>query len=101
MLLRNPYTKKYIDYPLDLSDNNIVVSYRIEHETLFCPYFCQWLVAELKNGDVIYIPSGNRNERDIYVITSLYRTKEVQFPYGIYTINPSDFTRENKIIYAQ
>ena len=91
MLLRNPYTKKYIDYPLDLSDNNIVVSYRIEHETVFS----QWLVAELKNGDVIYIPSGDKNERNIYVITSFYRTKEVQFPYGIYIINSSDFTREN------
>ena len=98
MLLRNPYTKKYIDYPLDLSDNNIVVSYRIEHETLFCPYFSQWLVAELTSGDIIYIPTGDRNKRNIYVITSFYRKKEIKFPYGIYVIQYSDFERENETV---
>lgn len=101
MTLYNPYTRGRIDYPLDLSDKNIVVSYDIAHETSFCPWFTQWLVAELKSGDMIYIPAGDKNERDIYIITSFYRKKEIKYPYGVYTIKYSDFTRENNTVYMQ
>lgn len=101
MLLRNPYTRRYFDYPLDLSYNNIVLDYRIEHDTFFCPYFSQWLVAELESGDVVYIPTGENRNRNVYVVTSFYRTKQVQHPYGVYTINYNDFARENSTIYIQ
>ena len=101
MLLHNPYTRGSINYPLDLSDHNITLNYRIEHETFFSPFFSAWLVAELESGDAIYIPTGQNRNRNVYVVTKFYRTKEIKHPYGVYTINYNDFARENSTIYIQ
>lgn len=97
MLLKNPYTKKCINYPLDLSLDNIAGKYFIEHETFFCSWFTQWYVVHLYSGDVLYIPSGTRNNRDIYVVTYYYRTKEVKFPFGVYTLSFSEFLKESEL----
>ena len=37
MKLYNPYTKGTIEYPLDFNLEKL--TYHIEHETFFCPYF--------------------------------------------------------------
>lgn len=97
MKLYNPYTKGSIDYPLDLSPNNIVLEYHITHETFFCEWHTSWLVANLKSGDVLYIPYGDRNRRDIYVVTPFYLNKEVQRPYGVYTLRYSEFLQVSKL----
>lgn len=97
MKLYNPYTKGSINYPLDLSPNNIVLEYYITHETFFCEWHTSWLVANLKSGDVLYIPYGERNRRDIYVVTPFYLNKEVQRPYGVYTLRYSEFLQVSKL----
>lgn len=91
MKLYNPYTKGSINYPLDLSSDNIVLEYHITHETFFCEWHTSWLVANLKSGDVLYIPYGEQNRRDIYIVTPFYLNKEVQFPHGVYTLSYSKF----------
>lgn len=97
MKLYNPYTKGSIDYPLDLSPNNIVLEYHITHETFFCEWHTSWLVANLKSGDVLYIPYGERNRRDIYVVTPFYLNKEVQYPYGVYTLKYHEFLQVSRL----
>ena len=97
MLLYNPYTRKRIDYPLDLSPNNIVLDYHIEHETCFCAWRSHWVVAQLLSGDVIYIPYGERNRRDIYVVTPFYLNHTVSFPHGVYTFKYNEFMRESQL----
>ena len=89
--MQNPYTKGYVDYPIDLNLEDY--TYRIEHETFFCPYFTAWAVTTLDTGDVIYIPSGQNRSRNIYVVTKFYLNKTVQFPKGVYTIPITDFMR--------
>lgn len=96
MLLKNPYTKKSINYPLDLSLDNIAGKYFIEHDTFFCSWFTQWLVVHLYSGDMIYIPAGFRNSRDIYIVTYEYRVKEVQHPFGVYTLSYNEFLKESE-----
>ena len=97
MKLYNPYTKGSIDYPLDLSSNNIVLEYHITHETFFCAWRTSWLVLNLESGDVIYIPYGEQNRRDIYIVTPFYLNKEVQFPHGVYTLSYSKFLDSSSI----
>lgn len=90
MRVFNPYTKGYIEYPLDfaLYDH----TYHIEHETFFCPYFTSWAVTTLDSGDVIYVPCGQNRSRNIYVVTRFYLDKTVTFPRGVYTIPLYYFT---------
>ena len=45
MRLYNPYTRGYIEYPLNFSLEKL--TYHIEHETFFCPYFTAWAVTAL------------------------------------------------------
>ena len=91
MTLYNPYTHQSIEYDLDLSRNNIRMQYYIRHETCFCNYYTQWLVLNLRDGNMIYIPSDDKNRRNIYVVTHEYISNMVKYPYGIYTIKYSDF----------
>lgn len=91
-MLFNPYTKGCIEYPLDLNLDEL--TYHIEHETFFCPYFTSWAVTVLESGDVIYIPCGQNRSRNIYVVTRFYLDKSVTFPRGVYTIPLNHFTRE-------
>ena len=91
MFMQNPYTKGYVDYPINFDLENH--SYHIEHETFFCPYFAAWAVTTLDTGDVIYIPCGQNRSRNIYVVTQFYLNKVVQFPKGIYIIPITDFMR--------
>lgn len=90
MKLFNPYTKGYIEYPInfDLEQQ----TYHIEHETFFCPYFTSWAVTVLDTGDVIYIPCGENRSRNIYVVTRFYLDKTVKFPKGVYTVPINHFT---------
>lgn len=97
MILYNPYTHSHIDYPLDLSSNNIVLNYHIQHETFFCPWHTTWMVLNLYSGDVVYLPYGEKNRRDIYVVTPFYLNHEVAFPYGVYTLRYSEFLRCSEI----
>lgn len=97
MILHNPYTNSNIDYPLNLSSKNIVLDYYIEHYTFFCPAHTTWCVLHLLDGDTIYLPYGEKNKRDIYIVTSYYLNKEVAFPYGVYTMKYATFMHENKI----
>ena len=97
MLLKNPYTKKCIDYPLDLSSGNAVYQCHIEHETFFCPWFTKWLVVYLYSGDILYIPAGERNLRDIYVVSHFYRVKEIKYPHGVYTLSYDEFLKESEL----
>ena len=94
MKLHNPYTKGYIEYPLDF--DLYKQTYHIEHETFFCRYFTSWAVTILDSGDVIYIPCGANRSRDIYVVTRFYLDKTVKFPKGVYTIPLAQFTRKPK-----
>lgn len=98
MLMHNPYTNGYVDYPLDLSRRNVVLDYYITHETFFCPTYSTWSVIHLYSGDIVYLPYGDRNRRDIYVVTYYYRTKQVSFPYGVYTIKYSAFMQESELL---
>lgn len=91
MKLYNPYTHHYINYPLDLSSDNIVLEYHITHETFFCSWHTSWCVAHLESGDVLYIPYGDRNRRNIYVVTPFYLDKTVSFPHGVYTLSYNEF----------
>lgn len=97
MMITNPYTRRSIDYPIDLSDNNIVVNYYITHETCFCEWHTTWLVLQLCNGDHIYIPYGEKNRRDIYLVTSYFLNKELSFPHGIYKLKYNEFFKEKPI----
>lgn len=90
MKLFNPYTKGYIEYPLNFDFYNR--TYHIEHETFFCPYFTSWAVTILETGDVIYVPCGENRSRNIYVVTRFYLDKTVTFPKGVYTIPLNYFT---------
>ena len=91
MKLCNPYTRKNIEYPLNLDSDNIIIEYYITHETFFCSWHTSWLVLHLQSGDVIYIPYGERNRRDIYVVTPWYLNKTVKFPHGVYTLKYNEF----------
>jgi hypothetical protein len=101
MLMRNPFTNGYINYPLDLSHDNIVIDYYITHDTFFCPAHTTWSVIKLLNGDTIYLPYGEKNRYDVYIVTSYYLDKIVEFPHGIYTIKYSTFIRENELSLPQ
>lgn len=91
MRLFNPYTKGYIEYPINFDLEKL--TYHIEHETFFCRYFTSWAVTVLETGDVVYIPCGENRSRDIYVVTHFYLEKVVSYPKGVYTIPLSYFTR--------
>ena len=92
MQLQNPYTKGTIEYPLNLNLEKL--TYHIEHETFFCPYFTSWAVTVLDTGDVVYIPCGENRSRNIYVVTRFYIEKVVQFPKGVYTVPLNYFTTQ-------
>lgn len=92
MLLFNPYTKGYFEYPLNFDFEK--PTYYIQHETFFCPFHTSWAVTILKTGDVIYIPCGENRSRNIYVVTRFYLDKTVKFPKGVYTIPVDYFTQE-------
>lgn len=94
MRLHNPYTKGYIEYPINFDLEKL--TYHIEHETFFCPYFTSWAVTILDTGDVIYIPCRENRSHDIYVVTRFYLDKTVSFPKGVYTIPLSYFTTKPK-----
>lgn len=89
MRMQNPYTRGYIEYPLYFEPEKL--NYRIEHETPFTERRSEWLVSMIKNGDDIYIPTGENRCRDIYVVTRFYKDGSVQFPKGIYKIPMSYF----------
>lgn len=99
MKLFNPYTKGYIEYPLDFDFNQ--QTYHIEHETFFCPYFTSWAVTQLKSGDVIYVPCKQNRSRNIYVVTRFYLDKTVAFPKGVYTIPLNYFINKEKEYYVE
>ena len=90
MKLFNPYTKGYIEYPLNFDFHT--QTFHIEHETFFCPYFTSWAVTILDGGDMIYIPYGRNRSRNIYVVTRFYLDKTVKYPKGVYTIPVNHFT---------
>ena len=97
MQLLNPYTHGVIDYPIDLSNNNIIIDYYIAHDTPFCNWYSEWLVVQLYSGDMIYIPYGYKNNRNVYVVTALYLQKELKKPYGIYTTNIINIAKMHNI----
>ena len=88
MQLYNPFTKVYIDYPLDFDSHEL--NYHIRRETIFNDWFTEWAVSELSSGDRLYIPCGSNMSPDIYVVTRKFIEKQVKKPYGIYTI-PMDY----------
>lgn len=98
MLLKNPYTKGTIEYPIDFSISSFVLdrwfNHHIVHETPFTQRRAEWAVSKLESGDVIYIPYGANRCKDIYIVTSYYLDKTVSYPYGIYTLPMSYFSRE-------
>ena len=98
MRLQNPYTKKYIEYPLEFEPEKL--NYQIRHETPFTECFSEWAVSIIATGDMIYIPCGQNRSRHIYVVTRLYRRKQVTFPYGIYTIPLDYFTDKRSELYV-
>lgn len=91
MRLQNPYTRGYIEYPLIFEPEHL--SYHIRHDTPFSEYCSEWAVSEIDTGDVIYIPCGQNRSRNIYIVTSFYRSGELKYPHGIYTVPLSYFTR--------
>lgn len=91
MKIYNPYTKVYLEYPLDFDMHKL--TYHIHHETLFSDRWSEWAVAILESGDELYIPYGSNMCPDIYIITRKFINKEVSKPYGIYTIPMKYFTR--------
>ena len=97
MRVYNPYTHRSLDYPINLSPDNIVLDYYITHETFFCPWFTSWLVVQLQSGDTLYIPYGEKNRRDIYVVTSFYLNHEVQYPHGVFTMKFYEFMKISEI----
>ena len=97
MNLYNPYTRKSVNYPLDLSNKNIVRKYYMTHETFFCQWHTTWQVLHLQSGDVIYLPYGDRNRRDIYIVTPHYLNKTVRFPYGVYTLKYYEFLKTSTL----
>ena len=100
MLLKNPYTKGTVEYPIDFEINSFALgryfNYHIVHETPFTQRRAEWAVSHLKNGDTIYIPYGANRCKDIYIVTSFFLDKTVTFPYGIYTLPLSYFSREHE-----
>lgn len=98
MLLKNPYTKGAIEYPLDFDIHSFVLdrwfNHHIVHETPFTERRAEWAVSTLKTGDMVYIPYGANRCKDIYIVTNFYLDKTVSFPYGIYTIPMSYFSSE-------
>lgn len=86
MRLYNPYTRIYIEYPVDFDIH--ILSYHIKHETPFTDKYSEWAVSILENGDTIYMPYGNNRCTDIYIVTRYHK-----LPHGIYTIPFSYFTR--------
>lgn len=93
MRLYNPYTRKYIEYPLYFNPETL--NYHIEHETPFSSFYAEWAVSVIENGDMIYIPYGKNCNRNIYIVTRWYLDKTVTFPKGIYTIPLNYFTTPN------
>lgn len=89
MKMQNPFTRGYIEYPLSFEPEKL--HYTMQHETPFSSFHSEWLVAVIENGDDIYIPTGENRCRDIYVVTSFYKQKLVQFPKGIYKVPMSYF----------
>lgn len=92
MMLKNPYTRGYIEYPLVFEPEKLHIV--IQHETPFSDSRSEWAVSYMHSGDVIYIPTGQNRCRDIYIVTKFYLDKTVSFPRGIYTIPLSYFTRK-------
>ena len=93
MKAKNPYTGEYIEYPLELLDLNRY-EFRICHETPFSERFSEWAVYLLDTADMIYVPAGQNRCRNIYIVTWEFTSKQVQFPYGIYTIPLKHFTHQ-------
>jgi hypothetical protein len=96
MRLQNPYTKGYIEYPINFDLEKL--HYDIRHETPFTESFSDWAVSVLETGDMIYIPYHQNRCRNIYIVTNFYIKKEVSFPRGIYIIPFSHFTTERRCV---
>ena len=90
MQVYNPYTRQYIDYPIDLDLWSL--TYHIRHETPFIDRYSEWSVTVLNSGDEIYIPSGSNPCNNIYIVTKFYLKKLITLPHGIYTIPIGYFT---------
>ena len=90
MKLQNPFTRRYVEYPL-LFDPSIR-SYQVSHETPFTDRHSEWAVSVIATGDKIYIPCGRNRCRNIYVVTKFYLDGTLKFPQGIYTLPTSYFT---------
>ena len=95
MKLYNPFTKVTIDYPINFNLHEL--SYHIRRDTIFSDWFTEWAVYELSTGDRLYIPYGSNMSQDIYVITRKFINKEVQKPYGSYTIPMSYFLNKQGV----
>lgn len=94
MKLQNPYTRGCIEYPLYFEPEKL--NYFICHETPFSEFYSEWAVSVIETGDMIYIPYGQNRCRNIYIVTKFYLNGDVTYPYGIYTIPTSYFTRTPK-----
>ena len=99
MVLQNPYTKCYVEYPIEFSPEELNIV--IQHETPFTNLYSEWAVSYMESGDVIYIPTGSNRSKKIYIVTSAFRYGLVQYPYGIYTIPFSHFTYKRSVSYEQ
>ena len=97
MRLQNPYTKGYIEYPLNFEPEKL--HYEIHHETPFSDFFSDWAVSIIATGDMIYIPCHQNRSRNIYIVTRFYLDKTVTFPRGIYTIPINHFTDKRSEFY--
>ena len=89
MKLYNPYTKRYIEYPLSFTPEKY--NYFIRHETPFSNFYSEWAVSIIETGDMIYMPYGENRNRNIYIVTRFYLDGVVTYPRGIYTIPKSYF----------
>ena len=98
MQLQNPYTRGYIEYPLNFDLEKL--HFHIRHETPFTDRWSEWAVSILDNADMIYIPYGQNRCRNIYIVTYFYTSKQVERPHGIYIIPMSTFTTP-KITFSQ
>ena len=90
MILQNPFTRGYVDYPLYFNPETL--NYHIRHETPFTERWSEWAVSIVGTGDTIYLPYGQNRCKNIYIVTSDFMSKKVKFPEGIYIIPMSFFT---------
>lgn len=93
MIMRNHYTKQYIDLPIYVDYANL--QFDICHETPFYAGFSEWNVAILPDGNRIYMPIGNNKQLNIYVVLKLYLDREIKYPHGIYEISFNDIVKNS------